>query len=46
MLLLVGNVDLDHAASAGGSYIGVEPMGLFWSMKPSSANQVSEKTGY
>uniref|UniRef100_A0A8C8WZZ2 Bile acid-CoA:amino acid N-acyltransferase n=1 Tax=Panthera leo TaxID=9689 RepID=A0A8C8WZZ2_PANLE len=30
----VGEVDLDHAPSLGGDYIGVHPMGLFWSLKP------------
>ena len=28
-----GNVDLGHDLSVGGSYCGVEPMGLIWSMK-------------
>ncbi|KAF3821212.1 hypothetical protein GH733_011365 [Mirounga leonina] len=29
-----GEVDLEHAPSLGGDYIGVHPMGLFWSLKP------------
>ncbi|XP_072485280.1 acyl-coenzyme A thioesterase 1-like [Notamacropus eugenii] len=29
-----GQLDLARAPSLGGSYSGVEPMGLFWSMKP------------
>ncbi|XP_008590999.1 PREDICTED: bile acid-CoA:amino acid N-acyltransferase, partial [Galeopterus variegatus] len=29
-----GEVDLEHAASLGGDYVGVHPMGLFWSLKP------------
>ncbi|XP_006013635.1 acyl-coenzyme A amino acid N-acyltransferase 2 isoform X2 [Latimeria chalumnae] len=29
-----GDVDLQKAASLGGNYTGVEPMGLFWSLKP------------
>ncbi|XP_023058415.2 bile acid-CoA:amino acid N-acyltransferase [Piliocolobus tephrosceles] len=29
-----GEVDLKHAASLGGDYMGVHPMGLFWSLKP------------
>ncbi|KAJ8378153.1 hypothetical protein AAFF_G00247910 [Aldrovandia affinis] len=29
-----GEVDLGSDASLGGSYTGVEPMGLFWSMRP------------
>uniref|UniRef100_A0A8C3WV81 Bile acid-CoA:amino acid N-acyltransferase n=1 Tax=Catagonus wagneri TaxID=51154 RepID=A0A8C3WV81_9CETA len=34
----LGEVDLKHAASLGGDYIGVYPMGLLWSLK-------SEKIG-
>ncbi|XP_006887036.1 PREDICTED: bile acid-CoA:amino acid N-acyltransferase [Elephantulus edwardii] len=30
----VGEVDLEHASALGGDYVGVHPMGLFWSMKP------------
>ncbi|MDG4796307.1 acyl-CoA thioesterase/bile acid-CoA:amino acid N-acyltransferase family protein [Micromonospora sp. WMMD1082] len=29
-----GTVDLSQDASSGGSYSGVDPMGLFWSMDP------------
>ena len=29
-----GEVDVCRDSSLGGSYIGVSPMGLFWSMKP------------
>uniref|UniRef100_A0A8C7B8C9 Bile acid-CoA:amino acid N-acyltransferase n=1 Tax=Neovison vison TaxID=452646 RepID=A0A8C7B8C9_NEOVI len=29
-----GEVDLQQAPSLGGDYIGVHPMGLFWSLKP------------
>ncbi|PNI49265.1 BAAT isoform 2 [Pan troglodytes] len=29
-----GEVDLNHASSLGGDYMGVHPMGLFWSLKP------------
>ena len=29
-----GDVDLRNALSVGGSYDGIEPMGLFWSMVP------------
>lgn len=29
-----GQVDLSRAPSLGGSYTGVEPMGLFWSLAP------------
>lgn len=30
----VGEVDLDHDSALGGDYVGVHPMGLFWSLKP------------
>lgn len=30
----LGQVDVSRAASLGGSYTGVEPMGLFWSILP------------
>ncbi|VFV22558.1 acyl-coenzyme a amino acid [Lynx pardinus] len=30
----VGELDLMEAASIGGDYVGVHPMGLFWSLKP------------
>uniref|UniRef100_A0A4X2JVH5 Bile acid-CoA:amino acid N-acyltransferase n=1 Tax=Vombatus ursinus TaxID=29139 RepID=A0A4X2JVH5_VOMUR len=29
-----GNVDLEQAAALGGDYVGIHPMGLFWSLKP------------
>ncbi|KAM3865854.1 acyl-coenzyme A thioesterase 3-like [Diretmus argenteus] len=29
-----GELDLERDASLGGSYVGVEPMGLLWSMRP------------
>lgn len=29
-----GEVDLECAPSLGGDYVGVHPMGLFWSLKP------------
>lgn len=29
----VGEVDLEHASSLGGDYVGVHPMGLLWSLK-------------
>lgn len=31
---VAGEVDASRAVSLGGSYTGVEPMGLFWSMLP------------
>ncbi|XP_052031438.1 bile acid-CoA:amino acid N-acyltransferase [Apodemus sylvaticus] len=30
----MGEVDLKHDSSLGGDYMGVHPMGLFWSLKP------------
>uniref|UniRef100_A0A452UA46 Bile acid-CoA:amino acid N-acyltransferase-like n=1 Tax=Ursus maritimus TaxID=29073 RepID=A0A452UA46_URSMA len=30
----VGEVDLERDPSLGGDYVGVHPMGLFWSLKP------------
>ncbi|XP_074053713.1 bile acid-CoA:amino acid N-acyltransferase [Macrotis lagotis] len=29
-----GEINLEHAAALGGCYMGVHPMGLFWSLKP------------
>ncbi|XP_074053717.1 acyl-coenzyme A amino acid N-acyltransferase 1-like [Macrotis lagotis] len=29
-----GNIDLEQAAALGGDYMGIHPMGLFWSLKP------------
>ncbi|XP_051842603.1 bile acid-CoA:amino acid N-acyltransferase [Antechinus flavipes] len=29
-----GEVDLQRAAALGGDYVGIHPMGLFWSLKP------------
>jgi len=34
-----GSINLDKDKSLMGSYQGVEPMGLFWSMQPSPANK-------
>ncbi|XP_072485278.1 acyl-coenzyme A thioesterase 1-like isoform X2 [Notamacropus eugenii] len=34
-----GQLDLARAPSLGGSYSGVEPMGLFWSMKPETLSE-------
>ncbi|XP_051017923.1 bile acid-CoA:amino acid N-acyltransferase [Acomys russatus] len=34
-----GEVDLEQASSLGGDYVGVHPMGLFWSLKPKRAFQ-------
>ncbi|XP_012576760.1 PREDICTED: bile acid-CoA:amino acid N-acyltransferase [Condylura cristata] len=32
-----GDLDLKRDAALGGDYVGVEPMGLFWSLKPEKA---------
>lgn len=32
-----GEVDLEQASALGGDYVGVHPMGLFWSLKPKRA---------
>lgn len=32
-----GELDLRQAPSCGGDYVGVHPMGLFWSLKPEKA---------
>ncbi|XP_037350307.1 bile acid-CoA:amino acid N-acyltransferase isoform X2 [Talpa occidentalis] len=32
-----GELDLKQDAAVGGDYVGVEPMGLFWSLKPKKA---------
>ncbi|XP_068946661.1 bile acid-CoA:amino acid N-acyltransferase [Petaurus breviceps papuanus] len=29
-----GEIDLERAAALGGDYVGIHPMGLFWSLKP------------
>lgn len=34
-----GHVDVSRQPSTGGSYTGVEPMGLFWSMMPESPHK-------
>ncbi|KAJ8269886.1 hypothetical protein GJAV_G00107890 [Gymnothorax javanicus] len=33
-----GEIDLDNHSSLGGSYTGVEPMGLFWSLRPETSH--------
>uniref|UniRef100_A0A668S5V7 Uncharacterized protein n=1 Tax=Oreochromis aureus TaxID=47969 RepID=A0A668S5V7_OREAU len=39
-----GEVDLKRDPSLGGSYIGVEPMGLLCSMKPHTMHKIYQKT--
>ncbi|MBA3439281.1 MAG: acyl-CoA thioesterase/BAAT N-terminal domain-containing protein, partial [Pyrinomonadaceae bacterium] len=38
-----GRVDLGKQAPTGGSYPGVDPMGLFWSMTPDAAQTTPEQ---
>uniref|UniRef100_A0A8C6UU15 Acyl-CoA thioesterase 21 n=1 Tax=Neogobius melanostomus TaxID=47308 RepID=A0A8C6UU15_9GOBI len=41
----LGGVDVSREASLGGSYTGVEPMGLFWSMLPETRhNKILKKS--
>ncbi|KAM6989752.1 LOW QUALITY PROTEIN: acyl-coenzyme A thioesterase 3-like [Tautogolabrus adspersus] len=39
-----GEIDLDKEPSLGGSYTGVEPMGLLWSMKADTLHKRFKKT--
>ncbi|RVE61204.1 hypothetical protein OJAV_G00168380 [Oryzias javanicus] len=39
-----GEIHLDRDVSLGGSYCGVEPMGLLWSMKPAVSFKRFQKT--
>ncbi|XP_015242316.1 PREDICTED: acyl-coenzyme A thioesterase 1-like [Cyprinodon variegatus] len=39
-----GEIDLSRDPSVGGSYLGVEPMGLFWSMKSQILHKDFRKT--
>nr|XP_020484523.2 acyl-coenzyme A thioesterase 1-like [Labrus bergylta] len=41
-----GEIDVDKDPSLSGSYIGVEPMGLLWSMKPDILHKMFQKTNY
>lgn len=38
-----GRVDLGKQAPTGGSYTGVDPMGLFWSMTPDAAQTTPQR---
>ncbi|XP_068605327.1 acyl-coenzyme A thioesterase 6-like [Brachionichthys hirsutus] len=38
-----GEVDLNRHPSLGGSYVGVEPMGLLWSLRAEALHQFFEK---
>ncbi|MED6236852.1 hypothetical protein ATANTOWER_015149 [Ataeniobius toweri] len=39
-----GDIDLIRDASLSGSYVGVEPMGLLWSMRPNVPHKRFQKT--
>ncbi|XP_019203032.2 LOW QUALITY PROTEIN: acyl-coenzyme A thioesterase 1 [Oreochromis niloticus] len=39
-----GEVDLNRDPSLGGTYVGVEPMGLLWSMRPDTMHKRFQKT--
>uniref|UniRef100_A0A3Q3E035 Uncharacterized protein n=1 Tax=Labrus bergylta TaxID=56723 RepID=A0A3Q3E035_9LABR len=39
-----GEIEVDKDPSLSGSYIGVEPMGLLWSMKPDTLHKRFQKT--
>ncbi|XP_068605296.1 acyl-coenzyme A thioesterase 1-like [Brachionichthys hirsutus] len=39
-----GELDLERDPSLGGSYVGVEPMGLFWSMKADALHTRFQKS--
>ncbi|XP_074545261.1 acyl-coenzyme A thioesterase 3-like [Halichoeres trimaculatus] len=39
-----GEIDLDKDPSLSGTYVGVEPMGLLWSMKPHNLHKKFQKT--
>lgn len=41
-----GQIDLSTAASVGGSYLGIHPMGLFWSMKSKDYHQIATNKGF
>ncbi|MEN0005979.1 MAG: acyl-CoA thioesterase/bile acid-CoA:amino acid N-acyltransferase family protein [Bacteroidota bacterium] len=41
-----GQVDLAEAPSVGGSYLGIHPMGLFWSMKSKDYHQIATNKGF
>lgn len=41
-----GNIDLSQSPSVGGNYLGIYPMGLFWSMKSNDYHQISTNSGF
>ncbi|MEO0775739.1 MAG: acyl-CoA thioesterase/bile acid-CoA:amino acid N-acyltransferase family protein [Bacteroidota bacterium] len=40
-----GRIDLAQAPSVGGSYLGIYPMGLFWSLKSTDYHQIATNQG-
>ena len=40
-----GRIDLAQAPSVGGSYLGIHPMGLFWSLKSTDYHQIATNQG-
>lgn len=41
-----GSIDLSKQPSIGGNYLGIEPMGLFWSMKSNDYHQIATNSGF
>ncbi len=41
-----GNIDLLKQASIAGDYLGIYPMGLFWSMKSEDYHQIATNKGF
>ena len=41
-----GTIDLSKQPAIGGSYLGIEPMGLFWSMKCNDYHQIATNSGF
>lgn len=41
-----GSIDLTQQASIGGDYLGIHPMGLFWSMTCNTYHQISTNSGF
>lgn len=41
-----GTINLSEQPSIGGSYLGIHPMGLFWSMKSEDYHQIATNKGF
>ena len=41
-----GQIDLSTSPAVGGSYLGIYPMGLFWSLKSEDYHQIATNKGY